>query len=255
MSNTIDAIEKLRESKENEVKRVYEVQDLDTVYERQATLNSMAGSIYTDVANVMLPVLKKDGFSALVWPNISGNLDQLRFIGVPTASEIREKYGKAVAGAVGSEKKDYEIISQNIHGRPKEKETVYIKEKSLPGFLVRLAAQGIAIPLVLKTVGHSWPVLAKVIFGAVAGVIIAVEIIKYFNIPKRGFKGNVKTHSPSPRTAGKPSEPHMDWNALYFKAIERVKEDNLKELNRWFYNLKKLTEKELQNAVARGEGK
>lgn len=251
MSETIEAIEKLRNAKENEVKEVYTVQDLETVYERQTVLNSMAGSIYTDAANVMLPALKRDGFSALVWSNVSGKLDRLNFVSVPTASDIREKYGKAIRESTGKGKGDYVLSPQDkdVRTRPKENETIYIKEKPLPPFLALLAAEGIAIPLVLKTIGHNWHVLVKAVFGAVVGVVIAVEIIKYFDIPEKILKRKVKAPEAHPRAAAKTPEPDIDWDSLYSESIKKVEKDNLTELNRWFNNLKRLTEKELQKAA------
>ena len=61
MEKSLEVIGQLQIEKQNTVRKVYAVKNLDEVYRRQTELNAMGISIYTDVATRLLPALEEDG--------------------------------------------------------------------------------------------------------------------------------------------------------------------------------------------------
>lgn len=233
MYKAIQQIRKLRKEKQAVLSRVYQSNDLDMVYENQTALGSMSVSIFTDVANVILPVLQEDGVNNIVWPNISLRLEKLSFINIPTAAEIRAKYKKGV---------DNPMIVK-IDGpapEPGEKTKVALE---LPAFLALLAAQGIAVPLILNILGA--PKMALVLVDA---TLMTVEVVAYMGIrSKRQKKG-------LPTPAEGASAPAVNYEDMYEKAIREVYRDNRKRLDAWFDTLEKITEEEIGKELKKTEG-
>ena len=243
MDNVFNAIKEVHNEKIRIVESVYKDFDLKNVYQRQTELHSMAITINTDVSAKMIPALEADGFSASKWAAISCRLRKLNFIGIPTESEIKEKYQMAIED---SEKNDisYTITPDDDYAsRPMENEVIGIKKLSIPKFLLLIAVQGIAVPLVLVTLGGKWHVLVKVIFGTVAGVAVAVQIVKYFDLHKKLFNKKDKTDSMTSSFSPKkpPKNSKTDMDDIFRKAVEEVKKDNLKELSNWFDELENIT--------------
>ena len=94
MYKSIEQIKKLREEKHAILKNVYQSNNPDDVYKNQSALGAMSISIFTNVANAIMPTLQEDGVSNIVWSNVSLRLNKLSFISVPTAAEIRENISR-----------------------------------------------------------------------------------------------------------------------------------------------------------------
>ncbi|MCI8967964.1 MAG: hypothetical protein HFH75_10325 [Lachnospiraceae bacterium] len=245
MEKSLEVIGQLQVEKKDIVRRVYAVKNLDEVYRRQTELNAMGISIYTDVAARLLPALEEDGAGREVWADISKRLKKLSFTGIPTASEIRTKYRDAIEASMsGTSYKDYEVEPRDkdeSFPNVSPKTQIDIRKKSLPQFLVFLAAQGIAVPLVLTIAGVKWNVLAKVIL-IVNGVAMVIEIIHCFR--KYGWIGGQNRGGTDIISEkGTASEP--DYDRWYQKVIEQVQQDNINILNQWFSDLKKITKEEI----------
>lgn len=234
MYKSIEQIQKLRGEKQGVLSRVYQSSNLDSVYENQRELGAMSISIFTDAADVVLPVLRGDGVGNVVWSNISLRLDKLSFISVPTAAEIREKYKKSVENPT--------VIEIN-GATPKPGTRTEVKKIPLPAFAAALVAQGIAIPLFFGTK------LALVkILGVVDAACMVIEVLKYFDwFPKKNKKTLV-----SPPKAD--SADNVDYEDMYKEAIQEVYRDNCKRLDAWFDQLEKITIEEIDKALRKVEG-
>ena len=173
MYKSIEQIKKLECEKQNILRNVYQSNNPDDVYKRQSALGAMSVGIFTDVANAIMPALQEDGVSNVVWSNISLRLNKLSFISIPTTSEIREKYKKSVSNPT--------VVK--INGtQPKPGTKTNVKKISTPAFLALLAAQGIAVPLLLNFIGGSKWALVKIIPCAINAALMVIEVVKYFNL-------------------------------------------------------------------------
>lgn len=254
MEASVDAIEKLRAEKRKILDGVYTEKDIDEVYRRQTALNAMGISIYTDVAEKLLPALEADGVNVEVWADISGGLKKLSFKGIPAASEIRTKYKEAIDASMSAKYGgDYEVEPKDGNAyskRPAPKTQIEIKGKPLPKLLFAIQAiMEIPVPLVLTVAGVKWNVLAKIILIA-NGVAMTIEIIHYFRKYCEKTERNRKKSD-----VGKGGEPvsGVNYDEWYQKAIEQVQEDNTAILDQWFDDLKKKTIEEAAKARRRRE--
>lgn len=270
MNNSIQAINKLQKEKMMILEHVYAVKDLDEVYKRQSNLSTMAISIYSDAAQVMMPALIADGLQAVSWANISSRLSKLNFSGVPTAAEIRSTYKQAVEQAVQNPKNEAYIIrpenDQQFRNTRPEKGQQFraTKKEEMPGALKKIAAFGFAIPLILELIGgQKFHVLVRILQGISLGVMV-IEIIRYFDVFKNNnpidflkaaVQGKMHSKEPSPKTESGAKISYttkhknvVDYESMYIDAINQVKQDNVNELNRWFRDLKRLTQMELAKA-------
>lgn len=236
MYKSIEQIKKLRKEKQGILKNVYQGNDPDAVYNNQKALGAMSVSIFTDAANAIMPTLQEDGVSNIVWPNISLRLNKLSFISVPTASEIREKYKQGVANPTLVE----------INGaQPKPGTKTSVRKISTPVFLALLAAQGIAVPLLVSfTGGRKWA-LVKIIPCAINAALMVIEVVKYFNLLPVKSKKTLFTPARESSAA--------DYDAMYRRAIQEVYRDNCKKLNDWFDVLERITTEEIEKALAKAE--
>lgn len=236
MYKSIEQIEKLREEKLAVLSDVYQGNDPNDVYDKQSTLGSMSISIFTDVANAIMPTLSDDGVSNLVWSNISLRLNKLSFISVPTASEIREKYKRSVEKPTVVE----------INGtQPKPGTKTDVKKIPTPAFLTLLAAQGIAVPLLISFIGGSKWALVKIIPCAVNAALMVIEVVKYFNLVPTKRKRTII--APQKET----STTTVNYDAMYRRAIQEVYRDNCKKLNAWFDALEKIATEEIEKALGK----
>lgn len=238
MYKSTEQIKKLREEKLAILKKVYQSDNPDDVYENQRALGAMSISIFTDVANAVMPALREDGVSNIVWSNVSLRLNRLSFISVQTASEIREQYKRGVANPT--------VVRVN-GAKPKPGTKTNVKKISAPVFLTLLAAQGIAVPLLVSFIGGSKWALAKIIPCAINAALMVVEVVKYFNL----------LPTKSKKTLFAPAkEAHAstaDYDAMYRSAIQEVYRDNRKKLNDWFDVLERITAEEIEKALAKAE--
>ena len=239
MYKSIEQIKKLREEKHDILKKVYQSNNPDDDYKNQSALASMSISIFTDVANIIMPALQEDGVSNMVWSNISLRLNKLSFISVPTASEIREKYKQGVANPT--------VVRIN-GAQPKPGTKTNIKKISAPVFLGLLAAQGIAVPMLVSFIGGSKWALVKIIPCTINAALMVIEVVKYFNlIPAK----NKKTlFAPAKEASGTTA----DYDAMYRRAIQEVYRDNRKKLDGWFDALEKIATEEIEKALTKTEG-
>lgn len=238
MYKSIEKIRKLKEKKHDILKNVYQSNDPDDVYKNQSALGSMSISIFTDVANSILPVLQEDGVNNIVWSNISLRLNKLSFISVPTASEIREKYKQGVANPT--------VVRIN-GAQPKLRTKTNVKKISTPVFLGLLAAQGIAVPLLVSFIGGSKWALVKIIPCVINAALMVIEVVKYFNLlPAKSKKA---LFAPDKETTAAAA----DYDAMYRRAIQEVYRDNCKKLDDWFDVLEKITTEEIEKALAKAE--
>lgn len=237
MYKSIVQIEELRAEKHAILKNVYQGNDPNDVYQKQKALGSMSISIYTDVANTIMPALRDDGVSNVVWLNISQRLNKLSFISIPTTSEIREKYKQSITNPT---------VAKVNGAQPKPRTKVDVKKKiKLPSFLTLLAAQGIAVPLLVSFIGGSKWALVKIC--AVNSVLMGVEIIKYFDLgPAKNKKTIFAPPKDSPASA-------VDYEAMYGRAIQEVYQDNCKKLDDWFDILEKIVTEEIEKALEKME--
>lgn len=267
MNNSIQAINKLHKEKMMVLDQVYAVKNLDEVYKRQTALNSMAINIYTDAAQVMMPALVEDGLQAVTWAEISKKLSRLSFIGVPTAAEVRDTYKMTIEQAAQNPKNEAIIIRpenelQFSNTKPEKGEQFRAtKKEELPLPLKKIAAFGIAIPLILELIGgRKFLVLVRVLQSISLGVMV-IEVIRYLDALKNfkffdnikaamhgktwnnesAIKTEISTKTPNPVKR----KMTIDFESMYVDAINRVKQDNVNELNRWFRELKRLTQMEL----------
>ncbi len=231
---TIDQLQKLRAEKLQVLDDVYQSRDLDDVYNRQSALGSMSISIFTDAANAVMPALKNDGVGNVVWSNISAKLEKLSFISVPTATEIREKYKESVENPT--------VV--NVNGTPKPGTKTKVKKIPLPVFITELAAQGIAVPLLLHTICGTKLALVKILGDMVNIVFMGFEVVKYFDLlPK---KRRNKTIFAAPKEGFASA---ANYEAMYKEAIKEVHRDNRKKLNDWFDRLEEITKEEIGKAL------
>lgn len=93
MEKSLEVIGQLQVEKQNTVRKVYAVKNLDEVYRRQTELNAMGISIYTDVATRLLPALEEDGAGREVWADISKKLKKLSFTGIPPHQRSGQSIG------------------------------------------------------------------------------------------------------------------------------------------------------------------
>ena len=238
MYKSIEQIRKLKEKKHDILKNVYQSNDPDDVYKNQSALGSMSISIFTDVANSILPVLQEDGVNNIVWSNISLRLNRLSFISVPTASDIREKYKQGVANPT--------VVRIN-GAKPKTGTKTNVKKISAPVFLGLLAAQGIAVPLLVSFIGGSKWALVKIIPCVINAALMVIEVVKYFNLLPAKSKKTL--FAPAKETTAAAA----DYDAMYRRAIQEVYRDNCKKLNDWFDALEKITTEEIEKALAKAE--
>jgi len=234
MYKSIEQIKKLREEKHVVLKNVYQSSNPDDVYKNQSALGAMSISIFTDVANAIMPTLQEDGVSNIVWSNVSLRLNKLSFISVPTASEIREKYKQSVTNPT--------VVRVN-GAQPKPGTRTRVKKISLPVFLGLLAAQGIAIPLLVSFIGGSKWALVKILPCAINAALMIIEVIKYFNLLP--VKSKKTFFAPAKETSSA-----ADYDAMYCRAIQEVYRDNRKKLDDWFDTLEKIVTEEIDKALA-----
>lgn len=237
MYESIEQIKKLRTEKRGILENVYQSNNPDDVYKKQSALGSMSISIFTDVANAIMPALQKDGVSNVVWSNISLRLNKLSFISVPTASEIREKYKQSVADPT-------DVIINGAQPEPGTKTKV--KKISTPAFLALLVAQGIAVPLLLSFIGGKKWALVKIIPCAINAAFMVIEVVKYFNPPAKSKKTLLAP-------AKEASASTVDYDAMYRRAIKEVYHDNCKKLDDWFDTLEKIATGEIEKALGKAE--
>ena len=238
MYKSIDQIDKLKQEKLDILKNVYQSNNPDDVYKNQRALGSMSISIFTDVANTIMPALQEDGVSNIVWFNISLKLNKLSFISVPTASEIREKYKQGIANPT--------VVRTN-GALPKPGTKTNVKKISAPVFLALLAAQGIAVPLLVTFIGGSKWALVKIIPCAINAAFMVIEVVKYFNLLP--VKSKKTFFAPAKETPASTA----DYDAMYRRAIQEVYSENRKKLNDWFDALEKITTEEIEKALAKAE--
>jgi len=237
MYKSIKQIQKLREEKRAVLSRVYQSGNLDDVYKNQRDLGSMSISIFTDAANAIMPVLRDDGVGNVVWSKISLRLDKLSFISIPTAAEIREKYKKSV---------DNPTIIKINGAIPEPGTRTEVKKIPLPAFLAALAAQGIAVPLILSAIGGKKLALVKILC-VVNVACMVIEVVKYFDL----FSKKSKRTMPAPFK----TEPAytVNYEDMYNQAIQDVYRDNRKSLDDWFDQLEKITTEEIDKALRQAE--
>lgn len=238
MYKSIEQIKKLRADKQDILRNVYQSNNPDDVYGKQSALGSMSISIFTDVANAIMPTLQDDGVSNVVWSNISLRLEKLSFISVPTTSEIREKYKQSVE----------EPTVVRVNGaQPKPGTKTDVKKIQTPAFLTLLASQGIAVPLLLSFIGGSKWALVKIIPCAVNAALMVIEVVKYFNLLPNKRK---KTLFAPPKEA--PTST-VNYEAMYRRAIQEVYHDNRKKLDDWFDSLERIAVEEIKKALEKAE--
>ena len=152
-----------------------------------------------------------------------------------TTAEIREKYKQCIAHPT--------VVSIN-GDQPKPGTKTKVQKFSLPVFLGLLAAQGIAIPLIVSFVGGSKWALVKIIPCAINAALMIIEIVKYFNLlpvkSKKTFFASVKETPTSP----------ANYDAMYHRAIQEVYRDNRKKLDNWFDSLEIIVTEEIDKALA-----
>lgn len=238
MYKSIEQIKKLREEKHDILKSVYQSNNPDDVYKNQRALGTMSINIFSDVANAIMPTLQEDGVSNDVWSHISLKLNKLSFISVPTAAEIREKYKQGVANPT---------VVRIKGAQPKPGTKTNVKKISTPVFLALLAAQGIAVPLLVSFVGGSKWALVKIIPCAINAALMVIEVVKYFNFPVKRKKTLFAPAKESPASTA-------DYDAMYRRAIQEVHRDNRKKLDDWFDVLEKIATEEIDKALAKAEG-
>ena len=268
MYKSVEQIERLRQEKLQILSSVYENKSLDRVYEKQNELGKMAISIYTDVADAVMPVLKEDGVGNIVWPNISLRLERLSFISVPSSAEIEREYRKTNPSGVKEEKKRYSApVARIDDDMPKTHTETKVKKIALPAFFALLAAQGIAIPLIIKAIGGTAVALVKVL-NIVNGTCMVIEVIEYFDLfssmkkrkkseayvditDKNSYSASKKEKSvmgADDIVVGR-TETAVDDDKIRERAIEEVYKDNVKALNEWFDKLVRITEEEIEKAL------
>jgi hypothetical protein len=236
MYKSIEQIKKLRTEKHNILKNVYQSNNPDDIYKKQSALGSMSISIFTDAANAIMPALQEDGVSNVVWSNISLRLNKLSFISVPTASEIREKYNQSVANPT--------VVRIN-GAQPNPGTKINIKKIPIPVFLLLLAAQGIAVPLLFNSFGGSKWALVKIC--AINALAMVIEVVGYFNLLPAKSK---KTRFAPAKEA---SASMADYDVMYRRAIQEVYRDNRKKLDDWFDTLEKIATEEIAKALGKAE--
>lgn len=233
MYKSIERIQQLRAEKQAVLRSVYNNSSLDDIYQKQSMLGSMSISIFTDVANVLLPTLKEDGVGNIVWSSISLQLDKLSFISLPTTSELREKYKADV---------EHSAVIHIDGDAPRPRTRTKVKV-SLPKFLMQLAIQGIAVPVLLHAVSGTKLALVKVLC-VINAVCMVIEVIRYFDLLARV--------SPRPRLLKSKAEmPDVNYEDVYREAIQEVCRDNTKKLDDWFDVLEKITTEEINKALGK----
>ena len=238
MYKSIEQIKTLRAEKHDILKNVYQSSNPDDVYKKQSALGSMTINIFTDVANAIMPALQEDGASNVVWSKISLRLNKLSFISVPTASEIREKYKKSIENPT--------VVRIN-GAQPKPRTKTDVKKIPTPAFLALLAAQGIAVPVLLSFIGGSKWALVKIIPCAINAALMVIEVVKYFNLlPAKSKKTIFAPAKEAPASM-------IDYNAMYRRAIQEVYRDNRKKLDDWFDTLEKIATEEIAKALGKAE--
>ncbi len=239
MYKSIEQIKKLREEKHDILKNVYQSNNPNDVYNNQRALGAMSISIFTDVANTIMPTLQEDGVSNDVWSHISMRLNKLSFISVPTAAEIREKYKQSVANPT--------VVRVN-GAQPKPGIKTNVKKISTPVFLALLAAQGIAVPLLVSFIGGSKWALVKIIPCAINAALMVIEVVEYFNLLPVNRKKTL--FAPAKETPVSTA----DYDSMYRRAIQEVYRDNRKKLDDWFDALEKIATEEIDKVLAKVEG-
>lgn len=238
MYESINQINVLRAEKLDILNDVYKSDDPDDVYKKQSALSSMSVSIFSDVATAVMPVLQNDGVSNVVWSNISLRLNELSFISIPAASEIHEKYKQSVANPT--------VVRIN-GAQPKPGTKTNVKKIPTPAFLALLAAQGIAVPVLLSFIDGSKWALVKIIPCAVNAALMVIEVVKYFNLlPAKRKKVLSAPAKEAPVSTA-------DYSAMYRKAIHEVYLDNCKKLNAWFDTLVTVATEEIEKALGNAE--
>lgn len=232
MYKSIEQLEKLRGNMLRKLDEIYvtdaEPQINDEIYKRQAILGNMAIGIYSDVAELLIPVLRDDGVDNTIWSKISLRLDKLSFISLPSADELMEKYKKSINSPV--------VVDVNKKTLTANK-TLKGQKLSLPAFLSAIAAQGIVVPILLNIAGVTKFAWVKAVLGINATFIIA-EVVRYFDLlPKK-----------------RKSAPSISSDKLadmYLQAVREVHKDNRKRLNEWFDKLSAITSEEIDRALGK----
>lgn len=238
MYKSIEQIQKLRKENHVILKKVYQSNNPDDVYVNQKALGAMSIKIFADVANAIMPTLQEDGVGNDVWSSVSLKLNKLSFISVPTASEIREKYEQGISNPT--------VV--RINGtRPKPGTKTDVKKISTPVFLALLAAQGIAVPLIVSFIGGSKLALVKIIPCGINATLMVIEVVKYFDLLP------AKRKSPLFAPTREAPVTTADYDAMYRCAIQEVYRDNCKRLDDWFDALERITTEEIEKALAKGE--
>lgn len=217
--NTIEQIKKLRDDKHVILNKVYQSNDPDIVYNNQKELGSMSINIFTDVANVVMPALQKDGVGVIVWSNISDKVKKLSFISIPTASEIRENHkNDRVNPASGAQSQ----VGTNTYGQI----------ITTPVFWSILAIEVIAVLLIVSFVdGSGWLLI-------ILTALVFIELVMYFDF----FKTFFAPHNEIAHSA-------ENYNEMYRDAIQKVYRDNRKKLDDWFDDLERITAEEIGKAL------
>ena len=238
MYKTIEQIKKLREEKHDILKNVYQGNNPNDVYENNRALSTMSINIFSDVANAIMPTLQEDGVGNDVWSYVSLKLNKLSFISVPTVAEIREKYKQGVASPT--------VVRIN-GAQPKPGTKTNVKKISTPIFLTLLAAQGIAVPLLVSFIGGSKWALVKIIPCAINAALMVIEVVKYFDLlPVKSKKKQFARKKEVPTSTA-------DYDDMYRRATLEIYRDNCKKLDDWFDALEKITTEEIDKALARAE--
>lgn len=232
MYKSIEQLEKLRDDMLRKLDEIYvtdaEPQINDEIYKRQAILGNMAIGIYSDVAELLIPVLRDDGVDNTIWSRISLRLDKLSFISLPSADELMEKYKKSINSPVVVDvNKKALAANKNLKGQ----------KLSLPAFLSAIAAQGIVVPILLNIAGVMKFAWVKAVLSINAAFII-VEVVRYFDfLPKKRMS--------------KPSISSDKLAEMYLQAVREVHKDNRKRLNEWFDKLSAITSEEIDRALGK----
>ena len=165
-------------------------------------------------------------------------LNKLACISSRTQSEVSEKYKQGVTNPT--------VVRVNV-AQPKPGTKTKVKKISTPVFLALLAAQGIAVPLLVSFIGGSKWALVKIIPCAINAALMVIEVVKYFNL----------LPTKSKKTLFAPAkEVHAsiaDYDAMYRRAIQEVYRDNRKKLDDWFDALERITTEEIEKALAKSE--
>lgn len=253
MYQSIQAIEKLRKEKVEILQSVYSERTIKAVYQKQTLLNSMSINIYTDAVSAIVDTIEKDGAGKRVIPRISGRLEELKFKSVPAESVIDDAYNRSINDAQNGRDSQYSYHAGNrAADTPRQGSVVKIKGKGLPLFLAALIAQGIAVPILI----NGFPVFVKVLGNIANGVIMSVEILKYYQYQKKkSAGGNASSDPKSTPGSVEVRDPDSAREDMKRRAIDQIYRDNLGILNLWFDHFVEITAQEIGAELEKKENK